>query len=609
MVTVQTALQTNGQGKAPAANGQPVRTAALTPGAQSTQKDMCDLIVDYLELLGVEYVFGVPGGHISALFEALDRSEQRGGPRMILSRHETGAANMADGYARETGKLGVCCATTGPGVTNLITGIASSYTDHTPLLVITGQTLLPKFGIGAFQESSLDMMDTAGMLSYCTNYSTVVTHAGQFETKLAKALRVALQPPRGPVHFSIPVDLSRLPAPETLSYPHLAQLLHRPAANVDLAALDELGDAVQETLQNGRRITILVGYDCDGATDAIMDFAERTNARVVTTQDGKTRIDPYHPLVAGVFGYAGHQTARQALTDETVDLVLAVGTTLGQWNTSTWDSALLNEKLVHIHAAPQYFTRSPMARLHVQGTAKTVFEQLLTRLDALEQAGTIALQPFAAPTLPAEAYRDVPAQIEVISPADYQCDTTPIHPQRLVWELMQGHFPAETRFIVDTTNWMPWTIQYFFTKQHQNYRLSSELAAMGWGIGAAVGTAMGAPGTPVVCLAGDGGMLMNGQEITVAVGEGLPVIYLILNDSRYGMVQHRHRQVVKEPLDFAFPTVDFVMMAKAMGADGYTVRTMADWAALDFAAICKRQGPTVLDIYVDPAPMSPQGMY
>ncbi len=131
----------------------PSRHAALTPNANSTEKNLSDLIVDYLEMLGVEYVFGVPGGHISAFFEALERSQQRGGPRMILTRHESGAANMADGYARETGKLGVCCATTGPGATNLITGMASAYVDHTPLLVITGQTALPRFGEGAFQES------------------------------------------------------------------------------------------------------------------------------------------------------------------------------------------------------------------------------------------------------------------------------------------------------------------------------------------------------------------------------------------------------------------------------------------------------------------------
>jgi len=589
------------------------QTNTLSNHPNTKPKNLSDLIVDYLEQLGVEYAFGIPGGHISGLFEAFERSARRGGPQMITTRHETGAANMADGYARETGKLGVCCATTGPGATNLLTGVASSYTDHTPLLVITAQTLLPRFGVGAFQESSPDMMDTAGMLAHCTNYSTVVTHPKQFEMKLAKALRIALQSPRGPVHFSIPVDLSRLPAPQSISYPNLPHLLSEPASFVDSAALDQLSNALYDTFSKGRRVTVLVGHDCAGATEAIMSFAELTNSQVITTQHGKTWANPYHPLVRGMFGYAGHQSARRALTDDSVDLIIAAGTRLGHWATSSWDSALLNDKLVHIHPMDKYFTRTPMARLHLQATVQTVFEQLVMRLDAMQRDGKLELDPFVpaelALDLDDEAYRAVPPQIEVRSTEGYHSNAIPIHPQRLVWELMQQRFPPETRFIVDTTNWLPWTLQYFFTPHHKNYRVSSELAAMGWGIGAAVGTAFGTPGTPVVCLVGDGAFLMNGQEITVAVEHQLPVIYMILNDSCYGMLKHRHRQVVKDALEFKFSRVDFSMMAKAMGANGYRIRHIEELNQLDYEAICNRPGPTVLDILIDPEATPPMGMF
>ena len=585
----------------------PSRHAVLTPNANSGEKNLSDLIVDYLEMLGVEYVFGVPGGHISAFFEALERSQQRGGPRMILTRHESGAANMADGYARETGKLGVCCATTGPGATNLITGMASAYVDHTPLLVITGQTALPRFGEGAFQESSPDWLNTAGMMENVTHYSTVVTHPKQFEIKLVKALRYALQSPRGPVHFSYSVDLSRRPVPQGMSYPNLPTLLQRSASYVDLGASAELANTLINTLQSGKRITLLVGHDCINAADDIVAFAEQINAEIATTQNGKTWIDPYHPLVRGVFGYAGHQTARRAITDEDVGLVIALGTRMGQWATSTWDSALLNEKLAHVHPSDQYFSRTPMARVHVQGTVKTVIQQLAARV---QNETTLNVTPYEpAEPLPESAYQNVPAQIEVIDNASYHNDVVPIHPQRLVWDLMQRRFPADTRFIVDTTNWMPWTLQYFFTPHQHTYRLSSELAAMGWGIGAAVGTAIGNRGTPVVCLVGDGGFLMAGQEITVAIQEQLPVIYMILNDSSYGMVAHRHQQVVDDPLKFGFPQVDFTMMAKAMGADGITITRPEQLAELDYEAICSRKGPTVLNILIDPDITAPQGMF
>jgi len=568
----------------------------------SDARNMCDLIVDYLAKLDVEYVFGVPGAHIAALYEALERSEKRGGPRAILTRHESGAATMADGYARETGRLGVCCATTGPGATNILTGVASSYADHTPLLVITGQTPLPQFGMAAFQESSPDRMDTTAMLSHCTNYSSVVTDRGQLENKLSRALMIALRSRPGPVHLSLPVDISRAPAPAEMSYPHLATLLNKPSAFIDLPALAELTDRLNNILKKGRRITILVGHECAGAAKAIMAFAELVGANIVTTQRGKTRINPYHPLVRGVFGYAGHQSAREALVDDSVDLILAAGTGLGQWSTSSWDKALLNGKMVHIHPMSEYFSRSPMARLHVHGTVTTVFEQLRT--------GLISQGYEPKPALFVPSGREgIPPQIEVRSIAGYQCQESPIHPQRLVWELMQAHFPANTRFIVDTTNWLPWTLQYFFTPQPENYRLSSELAAMGWGLGACVGTALGAPGIPVVCLVGDGGFLMNGQEITVAVQERLPVIYIILNDGGYGMVKHRHRQVSDEAIEFGFPRVDFSMMAKAMGANGYKISHLDQLKQLDFQAICHSSGPTVLDIMIDPEVTPPMGMF
>lgn len=588
------------------------------PDNQSEPRHLSDLVVDYLEQLRVEYVFGVPGGHIAPLYEALARSEKKGGPRAILTRHESGAAFMADGYARESGKIGVCCTTTGPGATNIITAVASAYSDHTPLLVITAQTLLSHFGIGAFQESSPDMIDTAGMFNKCTRYNSVVTHPNQLEKKLVAALKKALQSPPGPVHLSVPVDIFRSPAPESITYPNLSQLLTKTSSFVDLAALEELWQALCATLKQNRKVVLLIGQDCRGASQEITAFAELINAAILTTQDGKTWINPYHPLYKGVFGFAGHQTARQALTDESVDLILAVGTTLSQWATSAWDRALLNNKLVHIHHINTYFTRSPMARLHLYGNIKTVFQELVTRLENAQRKDKLDLQTFGIGDVNSqppfsELSSDrkscyLPPQIEVQQPERYLSEATPIKPQRLIYE-MRWRFPPQTRFLIDTGNAMTWAFHYLFVSHSENYRSSSELAAMGWAIGGAVGTALAAPNTPVVCLTGDGSFLMNGQEITVAVAEHLPVIFIILNDQSFGMVKHRHRQVVKEALDFAIPLVDFSLMAKAMGANGYTIRHPEDFDKIDYQAICTHTKPTVLDVYIDPEDLPPSGMY
>jgi acetolactate synthase-1/2/3 large subunit len=581
-------------------------THSNRPDNQSEPRTLSDLIVDYLAQLGVEYVFGVPGGHNSFFYEALARSERKGGPRAILTRHETGAAFMAVGYARETGKIGVCSATTGPGATNLITGVAAAYADHDPLLVITAQTLLSHFGQGAFQESSPDTIDATSMLDHCTRYSTIVTHPDQLEKKLVAALTTALQAPQGPAHISIPVNIFRSPASESIAYPNLAQLLTNSPSYVDLARLETLCQLLYDVLNQGRQIALLIGHDCSGASQEIMAFAELINAPIVTTQAGKSWIDPYHPLARGVFGFAGHETARQALTDESVELILAVGTDLSQWPTSNWDTALLNNKLVHIHPSSAYFTRSPMARLQVHGTINTVFQELLTRI--MQRNEKLRLPTTTIPSSSDE--KCLPPQIEVKKPENYQRVDSPssIKPPRLICKLLQ-QFPPETRFLIDVGNWLAWTIHYFFSTYPENYRLSTRTAAMGWGIGSAVGTALGTPNTPVVCMTGDGSFLMNGQEITVAVAEQLPVIFIILNDQSYGMVKHRHRQTGTESLEFAIPPVDFSLMAKAVGAKGYSIRNAKDFEQLDLQEIYTNLGPTVLDVHIDPEEVPPLGMF
>ena len=574
------------------------------PDNNSKPRHLSDLVVDYLELLGVEYVFGVPGGHIAPLYEALERSELRGGSKAIFSRQESGAAFMADGYARETGKIGVCCSTTGPGATNIITGIASCYSDHVPILAITAQTILPKFGIGAFQESSPDLLDTTRMLDKCTRYNSVVTHPKQLENKLVAALKNAFQSPPGPVHLGVPVDVFRSPAPETISYPHIRQLLTKPAF-ADLAAIEKLGQMLEKLSSQNRKVVLLVGEDCGEASSEILTFAELMGADITTTQGGKSCVNPYHPLYKGVFGFAGHQSARQALTEESVDLILAVGTTLGQWATSTWDKALLNEKLVHIHHVNSYFSRSSMAQLQIYGNIKTVFQELVKRMKSSLVVGKGWQK---GETLEEVNSKEKPPQIEVQKPESYYSKETPVKPQRLIYELMQ-RFPPETRFLIDTGNCMVWAFHYLFLPHSENYRSSVELAAMGWAIGGSVGTAFGRRNTPVVCLTGDGSFLMNGQEITVAVAEKLPVIFIILNDRSYGMVKQRHRQVVKDGLEFAIPAVDFCLMAKAMGANGYTIREPEDFDKVDYQKICSYPGPTVLDVHIDPKELPPLGMF
>ena len=252
------------------------------------QIEAAELVVTLLEGAGIEYVFGVPGGAVEPLYNALARSARRGGPRTVTARHETGAAFKADGYARETRKLGVCIATSGPGATNMITGVACAYANGVPLLAITGQPALPIFGKGALQESSCTGIDIVGMFAHCTRYNSLVSHIEQVETKVVGAILHSLRKPNGPSHLSFPVDVLRglvpgLPAGHNL--PALVRERPSPVDDRSVAALDE-------EMKAASSIVFLIGDGAVEAVDSIMDLARLTGALFITTPDAKGSDQP-----------------------------------------------------------------------------------------------------------------------------------------------------------------------------------------------------------------------------------------------------------------------------------------------------------------------------
>lgn len=584
--------------------------------------DLADLLVAYLEQIGVEYVFGVPGGHIEPLYNALARSARRGGVQHILARHEAGAAFMADGYARETGRLGVCCSTAGPGATNLLTGVACAYENHIPLLVLTGQAALPTFGRHPLQESTCTGVDVLGMFNHCTRYNTLVSHPRQFEHKLMTALQFATHAPRGPVHLSLPADVFRSPPDAAAARHDLAALL-LPGRLVDEHALAPLRRAVTEA----RKVVLLLGAGAGEAAGLALQYADRIGATVITTPDGKGLVSPTHPLFRGVFGFAGHALAEATLADPCVDLILAVGASLGELNTAGWSPLLLNDRLVHLDEAEEHLARSPMARLHVRGQLAATFQHLLA---ALEQAaaGEQAQHAFRRAARTAQQAGPVPLAALVAAPASCNSPATPLKPQRLMHELAQ-HCPPGTRFFADSGNSVGWAIHYLNPGSDRRraerrqrllwnragagrrgaagswLRLTMDFAPMGWAIGAAIGTAAARRNVPVVCITGDGSLLMNGQELSVAVAERLPMLFVVLNDGGLGMVRHGQRLAGAESIGCAMPPTDFAALAEALGARGLVVRSPDDLARLDLAALCAGPGPTLLDVRVDPEEVPP----
>jgi acetolactate synthase-1/2/3 large subunit len=612
-----------------------------------------DLILHYLEQIGVEFIFGIPGGGIEPLYNALARSQRRGGPRPVVARHESGAAFMADGYARESGKLGVCCATTGPGATNMLTGVASAYMDHIPLLAITAQTSLRTFGRGAAQESSCTGVNTVAMYQPCTRYNSLVSHAEQLERKLISAITAALQHPYGPAHLSIPIDILRTPL--NVDPAINIHTLFPSSTSVDNKTISLL----YRTLYTARNIVFVLGAGAGKATNTIFELANLIKAQVVTTPHGKGLVDSYHRQYRGVYGLAGHPTAHNILKDKTIDTVLAIGTDLDELATNGWyPSALLSEKMIFIDSSPHYFSRSPMARHHISGNITDLFSRLLSRFHSIrEREGEHTpskhiqnMEQRDFPIVPFERrakdrrIRQPPETFEGVSylhamerrhvperrhstdsplaarhfrlkdEDKYLSNSTPIKPQRLMYDLSRL-FPSNTRFLADIGNSFLWVIHYLHPAKWNlidrhlsstgTIRLGMGFSPMSWAIGSSIGTALAAPENPVVCITGDGALLMGGQELTTAIQEKLPVIFVILNDAALGTVKHGQQLAGAELIGFDLPKIDFVTYAKSMGAEAHAINSPADMSKLDIASLCNRDGPTVLDVHIDPDEIPP----
>ena len=602
----------------------------ITQLPRSVTYELGDLLVSYLEQLEVDYVFGIPGGPIEPLYNALARSERRGGPRAVVARHETGAAFMADGYARNSGKLGVCCGTVGPGTTNLMTGVASAYDNQVPLLVITAQTALTNFGKGATQESADTGINTVAMFSHCTHYSSLVSHVDQFEQKLVSAVTAATKAPHGPAHLSVPLDVMRSPAAVNSPSYDLCKLVWQSAL------IDNEGiSALCEKLLSSKKTVFLIGEGASTAIEHVLNIALMIDASIVTTPHGKGLISPYHPQFRGVIGFCGHKSAMNALDDDDVDLVVAIGTALQETATNAWTIVKkIGHRMIHVDESEINLMRSPLAQLHVHGNLQKTFIRVIEKLRISLDVAAFHAENFK----PVEFSKSVSTtnepslQIEQEEPEKTRSEATPIKPQRLM-HLLPSLFPAGTRYLCDSGNSMAWSIHYLHPHDRrvasrrdtldidsvdQSSRRSGrretrggifwtclEFGSMGWAIGSSIGTALACPQTPTVCITGDGAMLMSGGDITVALQEKLNMIFIILNDAEYGMVKHGQRMGTGEPIGYELPRVNFVKWGKSMGIPGYYIYSSHDLEKLEIDKIINKPGPKILDIYVDPEEVPP----
>ncbi len=557
-----------------------------------------DLILRYLERLGVKHVFGVPGGSIEPFYNALARSERRGGIKSVLARHECGAAFMADGYARATGKIGVCVSTSGPGATNLLTGVANAHADGIPLLVITAQPSIERFGLGAFQEGSCTGINTVSIFDSCTRFNTLVSHPAQLEHKLMMAIGFALSNQPGPVHLSVPLDIMRAKVPDN------SQLMNlRAFINHDVVPNPSGINLILKDLAYVEKATIVLGERAAGAIDEILLFAESRDFNIVTTPMGKGLVSEFHPLYRGVFGLGGHESAKEALSPANAERIIVVGSALDEITTGGWDpEAIFSDRLIHLSDNPEHLSRSVRARISLLGSPKLLVNPLSKYVEQLRRGRARRIK-----YLPGSD--GFPAKVKYNHKEACFSSSSPVKPQALFWALSQI-CPYNTRVLMDTGNSFLWGTHYWQTHNNPDERaklfhMGMGFATMGWAIGASVGMALANPDISIICFTGDGSVLMSGQEMTVAREHNLNILFVILNDSHLGMIKHGQRLGGAEQIGNHLPKVDFAKMAEAMGIRSVQIDNIKQLDDIDIDSVFEDNGPFVLDVIIDSEEVPP----
>ncbi|MEO8918510.1 MAG: thiamine pyrophosphate-binding protein [Polyangiaceae bacterium] len=546
-------------------------------------------ILELLEAEGVEYIFGVPGGPLTALFEAM---QERGKIKLVLAKHEGGAAFMAASHARVRGGLAVCVGTTGPGATNALTGVASAHADSLPVLFLTGQVGTNVFGKGAIQESSVFGIDLVALFKPVTKLSVMFPSVDRIPDFMRTAIRTATSGRPGAVHLNMPANMLRRPVPISATRP----ARRVPSRSVDVEAIG----ATSELLANARRPCVLVGHGVElaGATDALLEFAHAARVPVMTSPKGKGVFPETDPLFIGVLGFGGHERAEKYLQSGDIDLLIVIGSSLNEFVTNAWTLPISGpHRLVHIDVDPTMIGRNYHADLAVTADAGAALRQLTQLVRA--QPTQINKRDSG----PLSHVRETTERYLVQDAMD--SESVPLKPQRLMKELRQA-MPDDALLFVDNGTSIIWGVHYFEIRQPRTFFIDLGLASMGSAVAGVVGGALAAPGRRAVALVGDAAFAMNGFEVHTAVDERLPIIWVVLNNNGHGMV-HQGDQLMrgrdlgasqfKSPLNSA-------AVAKSLGARGVRVTTPAELQRALVEAFL-HDGPSVLDVVIDPEEVAP----
>jgi acetolactate synthase-1/2/3 large subunit len=539
-------------------------------------------LIEALQREGVDTIFGYPGGVVLPIYDELYDSSIR----HILVRHEQAAAHAADGYARASGRVGVCLATSGPGACNLVTGIATAYMDSIPIVALTGQVPTALLGNDAFQES-----DITGITMPITKHNYLVKNAADIDRVVKEAFYIAGTGRPGPVLIDLPKDVSTGEVDEASSPPAAISLRgYQPTYEGHVRQIDKAVDLIAEA----ERPLVYAGGGVilSGASAELREFIETAAIPVTTTLMGLGAIPGDHPLNLGMLGMHGTAAANFAVTE--CDLLVAIGVRFDDRVTGKIEAFAPNARIIHIDIDPAEIGKNKKVDVPIVGDVGRVLRAMLARM---KKRGDTANWVNRTGTWKAQfppAYRD----------------DDRLRPQYIIQQL-SDLMKGEGIVTSEVGQNQMWTALYYCFRKPRSWITSGGLGTMGYGFPAAIGAHFARPGETVVDVAGDGSFQMNIQELATVAHNNIPVKVVILNNIYLGMVRQWQELFYERRYAYTeLSPVDFVKVANAYGVEGMRVEEKADVrGALETAL--SHDGPFVLDFRIEREenvfPMVPAG--
>ncbi|MFN6583876.1 MAG: biosynthetic-type acetolactate synthase large subunit [Aulosira sp. ZfuVER01] len=537
-------------------------------------------LLDSLQRHGVEYIFGYPGGAILPIYDDLYKVEATGSIKHILVRHEQGASHAADGYARATGKVGVCFGTSGPGATNLVTGIATAYMDSIPMIVVTGQVPRASIGTDAFQET-----DIYGITLPIVKHSYVVRDPKDMARIVAEAFHIASTGRPGPVLIDVPKDV----ALEEFDYvPVEPGSVKLPGYRPTVKGNPRQINAAIQLIKESSRPLLYVGGGAiaAGAHEEVQELAELFNIPVTTTLMGIGVFDEHHPLALGMLGMHGTAYANFAVTD--CDLLICVGARFDDRVTGKLDEFASKAKVIHIDIDPAEVGKNRVPEVPIVGDVRNVLVDLLRRC---KQTGT-----KAKPNQNQEWLNLINRWREEY-PLIVPQHPDSISPQEVIVEI--GRQAPHAFYTTDVGQHQMWAAQ-FLKNGPRRWISSAGLGTMGFGVPAAMGAKVAFPDEEVICISGDASFQMCLQELGTLAQYGINVKTVILNNGWQGMVRQWQQAFYGERyscsnMEVGMPDIEF--LTKAYGIKGMVISKREELQDA-IAEMLAHNGPVVVDVRV-----------